>query len=101
MRVEGIETHRAVRRREVADDEGRMLARIVEDGAIDEAREVPAIQRVRERRHAEAEWRREVGIARERPAPAHREDVKPVVLARQDLILAPLEELVEHVARRL
>src|SRR5258706_12981671 len=76
-----------------------MLARIVEERAIDEAREVAAVERVGERRHAEAERRAEGRVARERPAPAHREDVQAIAGAREDLVLAAPEQFVEHRAR--
>ena len=94
VRVEGIE---ALARR---GSGGRSRA-IVEHGAVDEAREVAAPDRVGHRRHAEAERRGEARVARERPAPAHREDVQPVAGAREDLAPRAREELAQQRARRV
>jgi hypothetical protein len=99
--VERVEAHgvrRVLRREGERRNERRGRARIAEERAIEEAREVPARERIGHRRHAEAERRRPRRVARERPSAAHGEDVQAIAGVREHLRLAPGEERREHLA---
>ena len=92
MRMERVEADRLrrLRGREVRGcQERRLAARVVEDGAVDEMREVAPPERVGERGHAESHGCREARVAAQRPAPAHGEDVQAIVRILEDLVLAP------------